>query len=519
MASGLGTMFDQVGNGIANSIKGGVKSVGGYLGDQAQKSLAGGIKTLTGQLSQMNSGQPMTATGNTPPPPTTPSKGVLPVKNPPPVNPPPTAGDLQAQHQAKIDAITKQISDTKAQLATMGYNPDGTPIQTGTTPNPTSTMSSAAANAPTGGNATPSASNNPQYAAAIGGLSAVQQQNNPVLQADTQAINQAQQQYKNLSTEQTGGTVGGSAGPESGVTGIQSQFALNALNSAQEQYANDLAEQNAQIAAGQAVGGLTQPVGQFGVLTNPQTGQPINGQTAAEAAQQGGYIQGLQSGAQAQGAVGGTTNASNASATGTQAFNLDLALKQVDAVTPLLTNVMQAAGISNANSPLYTQPINTYISQLQNPQAYKSYQLFLQTLNKYTQQIIGAGGVGTPTGVQAAAALENPDGLSMAQIQKYLVDLNTDGQNQKAKLQEQTNQAGGSGIYTGSPASTSTNIAPTTANTSQNTPGAGATTPVGQYAAGQGLGLLSWAQGVASNLGPEIASFIAGTFKAPPVAP
>ena len=55
---------------IASGIAGGISGLAGQafngVSNYAQNALAGGIKTATNQLSQVNSGKPMTATGTTP---------------------------------------------------------------------------------------------------------------------------------------------------------------------------------------------------------------------------------------------------------------------------------------------------------------------------------------------------------------------------------------------------------------------------------------------------------------------
>lgn len=290
--------------------------------------------------------------------------------------------------------------------------------------------------------------------------------------------------------------------------------------------------------------GFAQPVGQFGMLTNPLTGQPLNSgllsgpvQQAVQlvkngADPQGSAVQSLlsplglagqsQFTAALQGSSGGTYNPSAQSAAvnqnvaqGTQAqgqaFQLDTALKQTSTIEPLFTSILSSSGINSTDSPLYNQPINNYLAKLGNPAAVAQYNLLLNSLQKFSSQIVGAGGVGTPTGVQAATDLQNPGNLSLAQIKYYLDTLKTDGGNQLSVLQRQTNSSygGNVGQYSGNPANPSSGITVAPQSTAI---GGGATTPGSQFVGGIALGAGSWALGQAKNLGGEVASFIAGLF-------
>lgn len=298
----------------------------------------------------------------------------------------------------------------------------------------------------------------------------------------------------------------------------------------------------------QQIGGLSnaasysQPVSQFGMLTNPMTGAPLNTQVFQSAIQQAqqlinsgvpadsqqiqaltspfGFVgpMALNNMMQAQAtSQGGSWNPSAQSAgaqqtlsqgtnTQGQAYALNLGLQQLKTIQPVITNFLQASGINSTDSPLYNQPINNYIQKLGNPAATTQYQYMLNDLQKFASQMLSAGGGGTPTGTQAATDLMNPGLLSMSQIQSALNTLDTLGTNQVAVLQNQAKASGVSG-YAGNPAAVSTS---TPVASPSNSPGAGVTSPLGQAAAGTGLDVGSWALNTAKNLGSELVGFIGG---------
>lgn len=281
----------------------------------------------------------------------------------------------------------------------------------------------------------------------------------------------------------------------------------NVLNSA-------VNTQGQQIGALNNAASLTQPVGQFGVLTNPVTGQPVNGQSAATTAQQGGYIQGLQSGAQAQGAVSGTTNAANAAQAGTQAFGVNLALGQMSSLRPLITNFLAQTGVNPSDAQVYNSPINNYLGQIQASGQIAQWHTLMSELNRYSSQLIGTGSL-TPTGVTAATQLQDPSNLSLAQIDSVLQTLSDAGNNQVYNLQQQAqNAAPGNSIYTGAPANpvSSTKPAPVA---SAGTPGGGITNPMGQFAVGGGMQLGGTIWDSLKNLEGELIGWLAKGAAAP----
>lgn len=244
--------------------------------------------------------------------------------------------------------------------------------------------------------------------------------------------------------------------------------------------------------------GLAQPVGQFGMLTNPQTGQPLNTQIFQSAIQQAqqlvnsgtpvndpsvqallspfGFVGPLAFNSAMQASQGSGWNPAVQNATagqnisqGTvtqgQAYNLNLGLQQLKTIQPIINNFLSTAGISPTDVPAMNAQIGTYIANLKNPAAATQYQYMINDLQKFASQMLSAGAGGTPTGVQAATDLMNPQNLSMNQIKYALSTLDTLGTNQVAILQQQSAASlGGNTGYAGNPASVSTNIPAAPAN-------------------------------------------------------
>lgn len=285
--------------------------------------------------------------------------------------------------------------------------------------------------------------------------------------------------------------------------------------------------------------GLAQPVSQFGMLTNPITGVPLNTgvfqnavQQAVQLVQNGtpandpsvtsllssfGFVGPLafqnamsaMSGGQgsvwnpaAQSAAAGQ-NIAGATNFQQQAVALDTGLKNMRTVAPLITQAASQVGINPTDASMYNAPINTYISQIQNSGGFANFQAMINDVQRYSSQIISSGADLTPTGVTAATALMSPQNLSISQIQSYLGTLDQLGTNQLAILQQQAQASGGSSAgYYGNPANvTSGYTAP-----QSNALGGNITSPGGQFAAGAGLGVL----GSFENIGSTVLSFLAG---------
>lgn len=319
------------------------------------------------------------------------------------------------------------------------------------------------------------------------------------------------------------------------VVGRQAASEQAALQSA---VSNALQAQGQQISALQGAAGLAQPVSQFGMLTNPITGTPLNTQVFQSAIAQAqqlvnngvpandpsvqqllspfGFVGPLAFNQAQQALTGGNWNpAAQSAAAGQnisaatnfqqQAVALDTGLKNMRTISPLVTQAAAQVGINPTDATLYNAPINSYIAQIRNSGGFANFQAMINDIQRYSSQIISSGADLTPTGVTAATALMSPQNLSVPQIQSYLATLDQLGTNQLAVLQQQARAAGGSSAgYYGNPANiTSGYTAP-----QSNAYGGNVTSPLGQFGAGVGLSAL----GQLENIGAQVLSFIGGMF-------
>lgn len=192
--------------------------------------------------------------------------------------------------------------------------------------------------------------------------------------------------------------------------------------------------------------------------------------------------------------TGGTYNPTAASAssqqtasqgaqTGGEAYNLSTALKQVNTINPVITNFLSTANINPTTSPLYNQPINSYVGSLGNPGAMAQYNTMMTDLQNFSSQIVASGNAQTPTAITVANALQNPSNLSLKDIKSYMDTLTTLGQNRLGVLQDQAKASGYTG-YTGQQANTQTSTPVATPGTGF---GSGVTNPVAQGVLGGGL--------------------------------
>ena len=207
--------------------------------------------------------------------------------------------------------------------------------------------------------------------------------------------------------------------------------------------ANSAAQTTAQrnLAAQEGVLGAVAPVSQFGVLTNPATGNPVNGQSATTDAINGGTIQGLQGAAQSNAQVSGTAT-TNVANTGLQSSinNYVAANTAYSTATQQSQNLqatMASTGI-NTNPQFANQAINT----LQNQLGSAKYTSFITALSEAQQaytSLLSSVGAATPTvNGQQATAIFNPNSTP-AQINAAITALN---QAAYAKLQPLYDQIG-----------------------------------------------------------------------------
>lgn len=285
-----------------------------------------------------------------------------------------------------------------------------------------------------------------------------------------------------------------------------------------------------------SAGNLAAPVIQFGQLTNPQTGAVVgagvtgnnpmlenavaqtvrliqNGATQQDAINTTGLANFGAAGStlltQAlQGNTGGGYNpsAQNAIAsenialgqtTQGQAFDLDTALKQLDAVS----NVADSFGqniqeLNPTDNKILNKSINSYIGNVQNPTAVTEYYSMMADIDKYRSQILAANNGQIPTAITNELQSGDPSNLSVNQIKYVLNFMKTLGANQLAVTQGQTNAAYGGGSittpYAGTPTNTNSNV-PTPPDASANV------TPSQTLQATEGT-LFNIGQGIASFL-------------------
>lgn len=273
--------------------------------------------------------------------------------------------------------------------------------------------------------------------------------------------------------------------------------------------------------------GYTQPQFQFGMLTNPQTGQIVGGggstasgvmqsalQNAYNMYRNGASVGDIMatSGLDTFGVLGKNalinmingggsnfnptayntqvgTNMQNLAQTQQQAYQTNLALEQIKQLSPMVTNFLSKSGMNPYDAQIYNGPVNDYIAKVGGSGKAAQWAAQMTELKNYTSGLIASGYAGTPTGNEAMTLSQDPSKLSYKDLQAYLKTLEDLGANRQYVLQSQLRNVGGTGVgYTGSQASpvSSTGVA---------TPGVtgfgtGITSPGGQFAAGAALGTL-----------------------------
>jgi hypothetical protein len=173
--------------------------------------------------------------------------------------------------------------------------------------------------------------------------------------------------------------------------------------------------------------GATAPTTQFGVLTNPQTGRPIGGGNASNAAALGGTIQATQASA------GNLTNQIN---------NLKSALPAADANFSQLIDFANKGGITNTNIPILST-LNQRVGQ--NLIGNDAVAGFLSKLGDVRAAYTAITGNG-----DAATAI--PDTVTLSQLQTIQKSLKDTANNNLAGYQNQLNSltSGGQTQTTGS---------------------------------------------------------------------
>lgn len=245
--------------------------------------------------------------------------------------------------------------------------------------------------------------------------------------------------------------------------------------------------QGQQIGALQGAAGLAQPQTQLGLLTNPQTGQPLNQGVIGNAVQQ--YVDLVRGGADpndpnvsglissfgpwglamansALGAGGGYNptqqsagaqqNAAQATATQGNNYALDTALKQLDTIHPLVTNFLNQSGLNSQDNPDFNAALNTYYGKFLSPGNKQLFEGYMGDIKKYTSQILAANSGTIPTDVSNTVASFDPSNLTVSQLEPYLNGLKQLGGNQLSVGQGQYTATGGVGGYIGTPTTATT---------------------------------------------------------------
>lgn len=170
--------------------------------------------------------------------------------------------------------------------------------------------------------------------------------------------------------------------------------AQSAYSGAQNQGARNLS------ASGQALDAVT-PVSQFGVLTNPVTGQPINGQSAQDAAINGGTIQGLQSGAATAAATGGNISSQQQ----VQTAGYQSALQQGQNLQSQLTDLIKTFGLNPSDINAVNTGLQKIAANVSDPH-YKQLQNYVNDIaNTYAQILTPSGGSQTDSTRSIAASM------------------------------------------------------------------------------------------------------------------
>lgn len=513
----ISTMFDQIGNGlnkIAQNVGYGFSGFSQSMGSNAKP--VGVVPPMqTGLVNQKK--QPVaTPKMSIPAPVKIPSPGLM-------------NGKVSFVEQTPIKATTNQMSSapqstTSSPQPTYNSTPQSTP-----TPQPISP-------------ATPQPS---AFNANVQKLTDFGQGK------ETDGVSKAREDLKNFQTQYANQVGANSAAPiPLEFSQGRNQVLANQYNSALPAYqgavTNSLESQSQQIGAAGTAGGLAQPVGQFGLLTNPQTGVPLNTGVFQSAIQQAiqlvnsgvgpndPSVQALLSpfgfvGASAftnamQSIQGGgynpqsldtqaNTNQTLGAQAQTQRFNLGTSLRLLDHLAPIAQGFIAASGLNSMSSPYWNQPINKYIATLGNTAAATTAATLMNDIKSVASQIIAAKTPGTPTNNDEMTAAQDPSLLNAKQLQTVLSNWAALGQIQSNVLGSQQSGAyGNTGGYTGGPSgATPTSLQVGAPNTGI---GSGITNPLTQLGVGTGLGITEWAVNAASQLAPQILNSIVGGYTA-----
>lgn len=338
---------------------------------------------------------------------------------------------------------------------------------------------------------------NPDFTGAIGGLLASKEAND-ALGTNAQTIaNNAGKQINNL-RQTAAGTEGGNLtnGSLSPIAqgrnavinteeGAAEQGVIGQENAALTGNAQALTAQGQTQSAQGAAGGLAQPNANI-INVNPETGNPVNGQTLPQLAQAVGQVQGIQSGAAAQAATSGNIAAQNATTLGTAgtqaagdiikqnttaASNM---LKAASILTGLNTQIgpnMGTTGFNPTQSPVGNQTFAQYF-QNANPAAAAGIKEGLSEIQNQISNVISTVSGLTPTAISNAISSVDFQDLNPKQLSDFMQYVNQYAQTNVQSIQ-QTINAAQSGNASGAPANPSALPSPQKAPTPEAILGTG----------------------------------------------
>lgn len=405
----------------------------------------------------------------------------------------------------KEDGIAGPL--TQAALAKYGSSSSATPsasqLQANTTTNNTANY---------GANPTPT---NADFTGAIGGLINSAQNNYALGQkAQDIAAKAGQEQAdigKQAATTEGEYTTGMISPRAQGLAQNVAQTAA-AQQQAVQQGAQTALTGNQQALAAQgqtqsglsSAGSLAQPTSNI-ININPETGNPINGQTLPELARAAGQVSGIQSGAAAQAAASGNIAAQNATALGTAATGanaksisdftnqINTTQKSVQTLNSLKNQIVPGMGVSGFNptsSPVGNQTFQQYFTE-KNPAAKAGIIAGLGEIKNQISNVIASSTGLTPTGVTSVADTYDLTALNPQQLSDFLDYINQYAQSNLKAAQDSITAIQNGGTPQGNPGPLPAPIPNTT----------------GQAAAGTGATL---AEGFINKLLSQAGNAIAG---------
>lgn len=393
---------------------------------------------------------------------------------------------------------------------------------------------------------------NPNVNSSIQGLQGIASSQSPAVLA-------AESKYNKVSDNPyIIGALSNAAMADSVSRGSGQQYAQNyssQLSNANQNVQNALTGQGQQITAGNdaaniaqgQVGAQQNAAANIGSLTQPQAGaaffgSPVSGDTIGSGSVVNNAVQNalqmVKAGADPTSSavtgplnsLGATAlNAFNSALNGQNGYNptassaaaqqnasqgaqyqgegaqLSTTLKQLDTLTPTVTNFLNASGLNNSSSPYFNKSVNAYLAQTKNPADIASLNAMLADVKTYTAQILGSSGL-NPTEVSSTVNSFDPGGLNAGQLTAFLSNLSNLGQTRLAPLQQTAASSYGNSTtanpYGGQQANPSTNS--TLGPITQGSAASKVNNPVIQALLGSGINAAGGIEGAISGIASRI---------------